>query len=75
MVKLSDLKVGTKAKILKITDTGILKSKLLSLGFIKGEIVEIKKIAPLGSPIDVLIKNTHISLRKEEAEKIIVEVL
>jgi len=73
--RLSDLKVGTKAKVLKITDTGILKSKLLGLGFIKGEIVKIKKIAPLGSPFDVLIKNTHISLRKEEAEKIIVEFL
>ena len=75
VVKLSDLKVGEKGKILKITDTGILKSKLLGLGFVKGEIVKIEKVAPLGSPIDILIKNTHISLRKEEAEKIIVEDL
>ena len=74
-VKLSDLKVGTKAKILKITDTGVLKSKLLGLGFVKGEILKIEKVAPLGSPFDVLIKNTHVSLRKEEAEKIIVELL
>ena len=74
-VKLSELKVGTKAKILKITDTGVLKSKLLGLGFVKGEIVKIEKVAPLGSPFDVLIKNTHISLRKEEAEKVIVEIL
>jgi len=74
-VKLSDLKVGAKAKILKITDTGVLKSKLLGLGFVKGQILKIEKVAPLGSPIDVLIKNAHISLRKEEAEKIIVEVL
>lgn len=75
MVRLNDLKIGAKAKILKISDTGILKSRLLGLGFVKGEIVKIEKTAPLGSPIDVLIKNTHISLRKEEAEKIIVEVL
>ena len=74
-VKLRDLKVGTEAKIVKITDTGVLKSKLLGLGFVKGEIVKIEKVAPLGSPIDVLIKNTHISLRKEEAEKVIVEIL
>lgn len=75
IVKLSELKVGDKAKILKITDTGILKTRLLGLGFVRGEIVKIEKIAPLGSPIDVLIKNTHISLRKEEAEKVIGEVL
>jgi len=74
-VKLGDLKVGTKAKIVKITDTGVLKSKLLGLGFVKDEIVKIEKVAPLGSPIDVLIKNTHIILRKEEAEKVIVEIL
>ena len=75
IAKLSDLKVGTKAKILKIADTGVLKSKLLGLGFVKGEVVKIEKVAPLGSPLDVLIKNTHISLRKEEAEKVIVQVL
>jgi len=75
VVKLSDLKIGEKGKILKIADTGILKSKLLGMGFVKDEIVKIEKVAPLGSPIDILIKNTHISLRKEEAEKIIVEIL
>lgn len=75
LYKISDLKVGEKAKIVQITATGILKRRLQDMGFIKGEIVEVKKIAPLGSPIDVLVKGSHISLRKEEeADKIIVEV-
>jgi len=73
--KLVDLEIGKKAKIVKILDTSIIKSRLLNMGFVKDEIIEVVKVSPLGSPIDVLIKNTHISLRKEEAEKIMVEVL
>ena len=73
--KLSNLKVGSQAVIVKITASGALKSKILSMGFVKGEVVRVEKIAPLGSPIDVLVKNTHISLRKDEAEKVVVRVL
>lgn len=73
--KVSDLKVGERAKIVQIMPAGILKRRLQDMGFVRGEIVEVKKIAPLGSPIDVLIKGSHVSLRKEEeADKIIVEV-
>ncbi len=73
VVSLSELKPGERGKILKIVEIGPLKRKLLDMGFVREEIVEVKKIAPLGSPIDIKIKNTHISLRKEEAEKIIVK--
>lgn len=76
LCKLSELEVGQKAKVVRINATGVLKRRLQDMGFVKGEIVEVKKVAPLGSPIDVLIKGTHISLRKkEEAEEIIVELL
>jgi len=74
ILKLSQLKVGEKAKIVKVIDTGILKRKLLDMGLVKEEKIKVKKVAPLGSPIDVLVKNTHLSLRKEEAEKILVEL-
>ena len=43
------------------------------MGVIPGDIVSVVKVAPLGDPIDIKIKNYHLSLRKEEAEKIIVE--
>ncbi len=75
VLKLSEVAVGNKVRVLKITDTGIIKTKLLSLGFIKGEIVKVEKISPLGSPVDVVVKNTHISLRKEEASEVIVEMI
>lgn len=75
LIKLSDLEVGKKGKVIKILDTGVLKRRLLDMGFVIGECVEVKKIAPLGSPVDVLVKGTHVSLRKEEAEVIVIELM
>ena len=72
-LKLSDLKVGEKARLIKITDTGILKRKLLDMGLTRGEEVRIEKIALFGSPIDIVIRGYHLSIRKEEAERVIVE--
>ncbi len=71
---LSLLKTGQKGKVLKIRCGKDLKDRLLRMGVIPGEIIEVIRIAPLGSPIDVLIKGYHLSLRKEEAACIEVEV-
>ena len=71
---LSLLKTGQKGKVLKIRCRKDLKDRLLRMGVIPGEIIEVIRIAPLGSPIDVLIKGYHLSLRKEEAACIEVEV-
>ncbi len=71
---LSLLKTGQKGKILKVKGKKELKDRLMRMGVIPGEIVEVVSIAPLGSPIDVLIKGYHLSLRKEEAACIEVEV-
>ncbi|MCS7233801.1 MAG: metal-dependent transcriptional regulator [Synergistetes bacterium] len=72
---LNELNIGSKARIIKIIAAGSLKRRLLDMGFIKGEELEVKNVAPLGDPIEILIKGTNVSLRKEEAEKILVEVI
>ncbi len=72
IVKLSELKVNDKAEIVKIIATGSIKRRLLDMGFLTGEKIKIKKIAPMGSPFDIFVKNSHISLRKDEADYIIV---
>lgn len=74
-MKLSELKVGQKAKIISLESEGLLKRRLMDMGIVKGEVVYVEKIAPLGDPIDIAIKNYHLSLRKKEAEGIEVEVL
>jgi len=70
---LSLLKAGQKGKVLKIKGGKDLKDRLMRMGVIPGEIIEVVRIAPLGSPIDVFIKGYHLSLRKEEAACIEVE--
>ena len=72
-ITLKDLKVGEEGKIVELKGGGGVISRLLSMGVVPGTIVKVEKIAPLGDPIDILILGYHLSLRKEEAEKIIVE--
>ena len=75
-LKLSELKVGRKAKIVRIeSGIGSLKTRLLDMGAVPGTEIRVEKVAPLRDPIDILIKDYHLSLRKEEAEKIIVEMV
>ncbi|MGB9798340.1 MAG: DtxR family transcriptional regulator [bacterium] len=69
---LKDLKVSESGRIVEVAE-GTIKNRLLSLGAIPGTVVKVEKVAPLGDPIDVSLLGYHLTLRKEEAEKIIVE--
>lgn len=75
MINLSMLKCGEKGKITKMDAIGPLRRRLMDMGVLVGEVVEMEKIAPLGDPIEVTIKNYKLSLRKKEAEGISVEVM
>ncbi|MCX7793457.1 MAG: ferrous iron transport protein A [Thermodesulfovibrionales bacterium] len=74
-MNLSMLKPGESGKILRIGAIGPLKRRLMDMGVLVGETVRVEKIAPLGDPIEVRIKNYSLSLRKKEAEEIEVEVI
>ena len=71
---LSELEIHEKGRVKKIIGEGQLKKKLLDMGIIKGTKIEVTKVAPLGDPIDIRVKGYHLSLRKEEAAQISVEV-
>lgn len=73
-VKLSTLKVGQEAKVVRVSAESSLKRRLLDMGVVPGTKVRLEKIAPLGDPIDVIVKGYHLSLRKEEASAITVEI-
>ena len=74
-MNLAKLKPGEMGKITKMGAMGPLKRRLMDMGVLVGEEVKVEKIAPLGDPIEVTIKNYNLSLRKKEAEGIAVEVL
>ena len=67
---LAEMKPGEKAAIVKITGTGSVRRRLLDMGATAGTLVEVERVAPLGDPIEVKIKGYHLTLRKEEAERI-----
>ena len=69
------LKPGEKGKITKMGAIGSLKRRLMDMGVLVGEDIKVKKVAPLGDPIEVTIKNYNLSLRKKEAQGIEVEVV
>jgi ferrous iron transport protein A len=72
---LAKLKPGEQGKIIRMGAIGPLKRRLMDMGVLVGEGVKVEKIAPLGDPIGVTIKNYQLSLRKKEAEGIEVEVI
>ena len=74
-MSLRDLKVGDRARILRIEGEGNFRRRLLEMGFTTGTQVLIKKYAPLRDPIELVIKGYHVSLRLEEAEKVLVAPL
>lgn len=74
-MNLAKLKPGEKAKIVRMGAIGPLKRRLMDMGVLVGEEIKVEKIAPLGDPIEVTIKNYNLSLRKKEAEGIAVEVV
>ena len=73
--KLSNLKKGEKGIIKRIEGDREIKLRLLSMGLIPDEFIMVEKVAPLGDPIDIYIKGYHLSLRKKEAELIIIEAV
>lgn len=73
--KLSELKPREAGRVKRVSGEGPLHKRLLDMGVIRGTEVEVVKVAPLGDPIDIKIKGYHLSLRKQEADGISVEVM
>jgi len=72
--KLSELKKGETGKVVKISGSGNIRQRLVDMGLVAGCSVEMQRVAPLGDPIEIKIKGYNLSLRKEEAAGVSVEV-
>ena len=70
---LKSLKPGENGRIAMIKAKGSIKRRLMDMGVIKGTEVYVEKVAPLGDPIEIKIKGYNLSLRKEDAQNIIME--
>lgn len=72
--KLSELKPGEKGIIVRVAGASSIRRRIMDMGLVRGAEVLVVRRAPLGDPIEFQVKGYNISLRKEEAENIIVEV-
>lgn len=70
---LRDIKPGESCKITGISGEGAVKRRLMDMGLTRGTPVYVRKVAPLGDPIEITIRGYELSLRKDEAEKVQVE--
>ncbi|MDO5786558.1 MAG: FeoA family protein [Phascolarctobacterium sp.] len=73
MKTLKDVAVGDKAIVKRLNGEGALKRRIMDMGVTKGVEIFVRRVAPLGDPIEVTVRGYELSLRKAEAESILVE--
>lgn len=73
MKTLKDIACGQTVKVRKLTGNGPIKRRIMDMGITKGIEVFVRKVAPLGDPIEVMVRGYELSLRKADAEMIVVE--
>ena len=73
MKNLKETKIGETVKVVKLTGEGAVKRRIMDMGITKGVEVHIRKVAPLGDPVEVTVRGYELSLRKADAEMIEVE--
>ena len=73
MKTLRDVKVGQSARVVKLHGQGALKRRIMDMGITKGVEIHVRKVAPLGDPLELNLRGYELSLRKADAELIEVE--
>lgn len=73
MKTLKEAKVGETVKVVKLTGQGAVKRRIMDMGITKGVEIFIRKVAPLGDPVEVTVRGYELSLRKDDASMIEVE--
>ncbi len=70
---LRDLKVGQRGRVSKVRGEGAVRRRIMDMGVTKGVEVYVRKVAPLGDPIEINLRGYELSLRKSDAENIDIE--
>ena len=73
MKTLREAKVGETVKVIKLHGEGAVKRRIMDMGVTKGVEIFVRKVAPLGDPIEVTVRNYELSLRKADSEIIEIE--
>ena len=73
MNTLRDVKIGDTVKVVKLHGEGAIKRRIMDMGITKGTEIYVRKVAPLGDPVELTIRGYELSLRKADAEMVEVE--
>lgn len=73
MKTLKDVEIGETVKVVKLHGQGPIKRRIMDMGITKGVEIYVRKVAPLGDPIEIKVRNYELSIRKEDAQNIEVE--
>ncbi|MBQ1183025.1 MAG: ferrous iron transport protein A [Clostridia bacterium] len=73
MKTLKDVKIGKTARVVKLHGEGAVRRRIMDMGVTKGVEIYVRKAAPLGDPIEIMLRGYELSLRKADAEMIEVE--
>lgn len=71
---LREVKVGQTAKVVRLHGEGAIKRRIMDMGITRGVEIYVRKVAPLGDPVEVTVRGYELSLRKADAEMIEVEL-
>ncbi len=71
---LREVKIGDTCKVVKLHGEGAVKRRIMDMGITKGVEVYVRKVAPLGDPIEVTVRGYELSIRKADAETVEVEI-
>lgn len=74
-MKLRDVKMGSTVRVVKIVGEGATKRRIMDMGITKGTDIYVRKVAPLGDPVEVTVRNFELSLRKADADILEVELV
>ncbi len=73
MKTLREAKIGETVKVTKINGEGAIKRRIMDMGITRGIEIYIRKVAPLGDPVEVTVRGYELSIRKADAEMVVVE--
>lgn len=73
MKTMKEAKVGETLKVVKINGGGAVKRRIMDMGLTRGTEFYVRKVAPLGDPVEITVRGYELSLRKEDSENIMVE--
>lgn len=73
MRTLKDVKIGETVKVLRLNGEGAVKRRIMDMGITKGTEIFVRKVAPFGDPVEVNVRGYELSLRKADAEMVLID--